>query len=338
MTDDLLSPSALDGLRRRAERGRPRGADAVLAAARSTADGVPERARTTRRRATLAAAAVLVVAAGGGALALAARDGGTIDPAVRSEGPSWCALLARPASPPSAEVVDAAVYLPPEATAADRDGLAAALGADQRITEVRYVDRDATYARFRELFRGEDVLLGNVQADELPTSFDLHLVEGADVEELVDDYQARPEVWAATTSAAAHARLLDLLVWPGHAVGVVASGGNPDLGLRPYPADWAQRFDEVRAAAPEELTGAIDAIGAVLEQAAPMGTPEADAAKRSAEEAVAVLEPAVAERCDLVPDPFFTRSVQQGSSDTTVADDDPPGGTTTTTVPADPGG
>ncbi len=176
----MTDPKIEEALRRLAERGTPRGAGRVLDDAARTPVARPfdERsgARSGRRpaapaRYAIAAAVIALVAAGGVAYSL--RDGeGTTDVAA---GPSnFCETME--ASPLNHRDVSW-VYVDPEATAEVIEDVGEVLEALPEVESVRYVDRDETFQDFTELFRDDPAMLENVRPEQLPTSYEVRLVD-----------------------------------------------------------------------------------------------------------------------------------------------------------------
>jgi len=99
--------------------------------------------------------------------------------------------------------VEFIVYVDPDISDEQLVEVRGSLEDNPGVREIEYIDRDATYADFRELFKGQDTMIENVRASDLPTSFrvkpidsDVNTVQG-----LVNLYRQQPgvfEVSAAT--------------------------------------------------------------------------------------------------------------------------------------------
>lgn len=325
---DPTDHDPLDALRARADRGEPRGAHAVLGAARATdADDAfaPAPAPSPRRhRALGVAAAVLVIVAVAGGVAATRRADSD-----RASDHPFCAVLERPAYPPSTIDADLVIFIEPGADAAAVDGMRSEIEADGAISEARYIGVDETYKRFRELFADQDVMLANVDADELPTSFEVTLVEGASSTAETARWRRDPRVFEVRDLAEMQARVLDFIVWVGSRP-PRPTGGSAELGFQPSPSAWEEHAGDLRAVADPDVAAAIDEL---TEVAARRGgaVDGNDPSYERAEAATAVIEAAAARDCRLHPLPLFTPD----GTEHAVADTTPVGGSapTTTAVP-----
>lgn len=177
----MNDPKVDEALRRLAERGTPRGADRVFEDAtrdgavvrpldRQAAPGSGGRA-PSRVRYAIAASVIAVVAAGGVAYTL--RDDGDTTP-VSAGSSNFCDVM-------SASALDhstvAWVYLDPEADAAVVAEVGEVLDARPEVQSIRYFDTDETYQRFTDLFEDDEAMLENVRAEDLPTSYEVQLVD-----------------------------------------------------------------------------------------------------------------------------------------------------------------
>lgn len=72
------------------------------------------------------------------------------------------------------------VYLQPAATDDQIAAVRAELESSPYVAAVRYIDHDATLARFRRLFAADPTMVDAAQVDRLPTSFEVDMVPGAD--------------------------------------------------------------------------------------------------------------------------------------------------------------
>lgn len=176
----MTDPKTDAALRRLAERGTPRGADRVLEdAAGDAADarpfddplGIrPGKRPVSPARYAIAAAVIALVAAGG--LVFTLQDDETITVA---SGPSnFCDTMA---ASPLEQRRESIVYVDPEATAGVIEEVGEVLEALPEVESVRYVDRDETFQNFSELFRDDPAMLENVRPEQLPTSYEVKLVD-----------------------------------------------------------------------------------------------------------------------------------------------------------------
>lgn len=93
--------------------------------------------------------------------------------------------------------VEFIVYVNPEVTEAQLADLEQSLTSNPLVDDATYVDRDATYADFRRLFEGQDTMLENVRAEDLPTSFRVRPTDSSveTVRGLVGYYEEQPNVF-----------------------------------------------------------------------------------------------------------------------------------------------
>ena len=324
MNDDPISPEAIAALDRRSGRGEPRGAESVLAAARAAEPSlelaVP--AHSGHRVATVAAAAVVLVGLAAGAVALAHRsDHHRVAATSPSEDP-LCVALARRADDRPPYDANVTVYLQPGVTDAQRDAVRRVIEGDRRVTRARYVDQDETYRDFRALFADQAAMLDNVRPQDLPTAFEVTLVDVDDANQVATDLEGGPGVYEVRSATIANARTLDLLVWPGHDESVRLDSGDSQHGLRPYPPGWSKRVAAVRAAGDPEVHDAVDQLLAELRE--PSDETRDTAVDAQAKVAARTLEHVAADRCGLTPGRAFTRAL-------TVIDAEPGADVTTTT-------
>ena len=163
------------------------------------ASGVLDRLHGRRRRRRIVqgtAGAALVVGAVVAGVALAASDG---------DGSSVVATATAPADPAAKAVAelpadaDQEVYLRPDAPDTAIEAVRAALVADPRVAAFHYLDHDAAYARFVDLFEERNPQLVEFTTPaSLPTSFLVLLVDDADEEAFVADARALPSVFEVT--------------------------------------------------------------------------------------------------------------------------------------------
>ena len=67
--------------------------------------------------------------------------------------------------------VEFIVYVEPDASKSQLAEVRTSLEENPGIAESTYIDRDKTYADFKKLFKGQDTMLENVRASDLPTSY-----------------------------------------------------------------------------------------------------------------------------------------------------------------------
>ncbi|MCB1038494.1 MAG: permease-like cell division protein FtsX [Acidimicrobiales bacterium] len=98
--------------------------------------------------------------------------------------------------------VEFIVYVDPDISKDQLADVRTSLEDNPRVREITYVDRDETYADFKELFKGQDTMLENVTADDLPTSFRVKPTESdvTTVQELVNYYRKQPGVYEVSAA------------------------------------------------------------------------------------------------------------------------------------------
>lgn len=98
--------------------------------------------------------------------------------------------------------VEFIVYVDPEASNAQIAEIRDSLETNPGVRKASYVDRDATYAEFKKLFKGQDTMLENTRPEDLPTSFRVQPVDSSvdTVRQLVDFYRKQPNVFDVTAA------------------------------------------------------------------------------------------------------------------------------------------
>ncbi len=98
--------------------------------------------------------------------------------------------------------VEFIVYVEPDITEAQLAAVEADLDANTDVERTEYVNRDKTFALFRELFKDNDVILRNVRATDLPTSFKVEPKDktASNVSELATYYRKRPDVFEVSAA------------------------------------------------------------------------------------------------------------------------------------------
>jgi cell division transport system permease protein len=96
-----------------------------------------------------------------------------------------------------ADGVEFIVYVNPDITEQQLDEVRTSLDTNPLVAEATYIDRDETYADFRRLFEGQETMLENVRAEDLPTSFRVRPEDSSveTVRSLVDFYREQPNVF-----------------------------------------------------------------------------------------------------------------------------------------------
>jgi cell division transport system permease protein len=96
-----------------------------------------------------------------------------------------------------ADGVEFIVYVNPDISDAQLAEVRTSLETNPLVAEATYIDRDETYADFRRLFEGQDTMLENVRAEDLPTSFRVRPEDSSveTVRSLVDFYREQPNIF-----------------------------------------------------------------------------------------------------------------------------------------------
>lgn len=93
--------------------------------------------------------------------------------------------------------VEFIVYLDPDITEPQREEVELQLTGNPGVERIEYVDRDATFDDFRQLFAGQDTILDNVRPEHLPTSYKVEPVDKSvdAIQDLVNLYRRTPDVF-----------------------------------------------------------------------------------------------------------------------------------------------
>jgi len=93
--------------------------------------------------------------------------------------------------------VEFIVYVDPAISKTQLAEVRSSLEDNPGVAKAIYVDRDETYADFKELFKGQETMLENVRAEDLPTSFRVRPKDSSveTVKGLVDFYRKQPNVF-----------------------------------------------------------------------------------------------------------------------------------------------
>jgi cell division transport system permease protein len=96
-----------------------------------------------------------------------------------------------------ADGVEFIVYVNPDITEQQLAEVRTSLETNPLVAEATYINRDETYADFRRLFEGQETMLENVRAEDLPTSFRVRPEDSSveTVRSLVDFYREQPNVF-----------------------------------------------------------------------------------------------------------------------------------------------
>ncbi|WP_421120625.1 permease-like cell division protein FtsX [Aquihabitans daechungensis] len=214
----------------------------------------------------------------------------------------FCAALADEVRLPPDDEGDLVVALDPDADedGTERKAVEEALERSDLFDEVRFVDRDTAYERFRDLFEDQEEMLENVRPEDLPTSFEVDLAEGwtnASAAGFLADLRSRDDVFDVRTNGVPSLRVFDALVLAGASPSLV-SGLESDLVDEGTKDDWREQIEVVRSDAAPEVVDAVDLLALTLEDQTPVIAYEPKVKTRLVEEA-AVLSAAGAKRCDL---------------------------------------
>ncbi|AVT30366.1 MULTISPECIES: permease-like cell division protein FtsX [unclassified Plantactinospora] len=87
--------------------------------------------------------------------------------------------------------IEVSIFLDAGVTEAQRTELQTALEGDPLVREVKYESKQEAYERFRKLFADSPDLVEAVQAEKLPESFRVNLVNPEQYEQILDNYKDR---------------------------------------------------------------------------------------------------------------------------------------------------
>lgn len=205
------------------------------------------------------------------------RSAATTTTADRKTRGSLCSALGASPGDVVTGVPDVGVYLDHDATDAQRDEVARALQADDRVAFATYRGPEEAYQDFLLLFADDQTMLDNVGLGDLPTVFEVHVARGDDAPAVARDLRASDLTGIYTVSEYAGGRptVLDGLVWPGRDPEARADASR--LGELLYGPAWPRKarrvVDAARAGGDDELAEAAEALAAAI--ASRPGTPRA---------------------------------------------------------------
>jgi len=98
--------------------------------------------------------------------------------------------------------VEFIVYVEPDISDAQLAAVRESINENPGVKDAQYVDRDETYADFRKIFKGQDTMLENVRASDLPTSFRVQPTDSSveTVQGLVNFYRKQAGVFEVTAA------------------------------------------------------------------------------------------------------------------------------------------
>jgi len=94
------------------------------------------------------------------------------------------------------------VFMNVDATESQIADVRAALDNDSDVKKSTFVDKQAAYREFKELFAQEPALVENVDAASLPTSFKVVLADAKKIDVVTQRYEKRPGVWSIVSPTA----------------------------------------------------------------------------------------------------------------------------------------
>jgi cell division transport system permease protein len=88
------------------------------------------------------------------------------------------------------------VFMEPKASQDQVDSVGRALTESPQVKSNRYLDHDAAFAEFKDLFRDQPELVNNITPDVLPTNYKVQVKDGRSevVQSLVDEFDKEPGV------------------------------------------------------------------------------------------------------------------------------------------------
>jgi hypothetical protein len=221
---------------------------------------------------------------------------------------AFCRVLAEPVEVPhDGDEGDVVVFLDPAASTADRSAVEEALRASALVEDVRYLDRDASYAKFQDLFEGNEEMLANVRPEDLPTSFEVDLAPGwtdGSAAAFLAELRDRGDVYAARGRGVPTMRVFDVLVLAGTEP-ATATTIEGDLGDGPAAGAWLDQVQAAREEAEPEVADAINRLAATVTDHELPTTEDSTEGRRNAEAGELVAATGAA-RCDLHVPAFLT--------------------------------
>lgn len=211
----------------------------------------------------------------------------------------YCALLADRLSPPTAlRDHDVSVFLVPSVESASVESLRRTIEADDRIREpVVFVDQQAAYDEFQELFADSPELVASVRPEDLPPSFRVDLVDDATTDTVAADYELEADVRQVTVRSDLGWRVIDATLNP--FLSTTPSGGLGSV----FDDESLDRLDELVDAAPGPVKEDVVSLAAAIRDDVADGDDRLNATT-AADEQVAAAERVrddAADRCGLEP-------------------------------------
>lgn len=211
----------------------------------------------------------------------------------------YCALLAERLQPISPlRDFDVLVYLDASVTEARLDTMRAEIEDDARISQpARFVDQQAAYREFLEIFAATPEMGQNVSAADLPPSFRFDLVDDGATDDVVADYSDEADVHAVTPRTDLGFRMADVTLNP-----FLLDTAYPGLGAT-FDEDNLSRLEDLEAGAPDDVADEIATLTAALRDDVADDGYQLDSST-AADEQVAAAERVrddAADRCGLEP-------------------------------------
>lgn len=170
----------------------------------------PQRKRRLRHVAVATAAVLAVVMAG---MALVGTGDTTVDTGMAAQEPGRDGSAGEACEDRALQFadddVDVLVFLHPESSGDQHDEVARTLREHPDIEVVRFLDQEATYDEFRELFIDTPEIVESVTAEILPPRFELSVPGPSPVDTVTDALGSHPAVREVIDAAQAGAQMID---------------------------------------------------------------------------------------------------------------------------------
>ncbi len=213
----------------------------------------------------------------------------------------YCALLADRLSPPTAlRDHDVSVFLAPSVESASIESLRRTLAADDRIREpIVFLDQEAAYDEFHDLFADSPELVASVRPEDLPPSFRVDLVDDGTTDTVAADYELEADVRQVTVRSDLGSRVVDATLNP--FLSPAPSGGLGSV----FDDGSLDRLDDVEGVAPEPVADDVASLAAAIRDDIGDGGGRLDATTATDEQVAAAerVRDDAADRCGLEPQP-----------------------------------
>lgn len=210
------------------------------------ATAAPQSKRPSRPIAWAAAAAVAVVIAG---VTLTGTDDTSVDTGMGPAEPQQDGSAVTPCEESASHIAadtDVLVFLQPESTSEQHDQVARLIEGASDAEVVRFLDQDATYDEFRDLFADSPQILESVTAEILPPRFELSVAGPLPKDAITETLRAEPAVREVIDADRARAEMIAQCAQRQSAAGGGAEHATTTTEAGAAPSDGMPPVDDER--------------------------------------------------------------------------------------------